>query len=199
MANLKKEGGNGGQQRRGEPSALARPEQPELMRDPLRAFQAMMRDPFQMMMRDPFQLMREMMSDPFRAVQQLSPWADLGREGREVAWSPSFEVRETDDAFVLEGDVPGVRQGDLEISLTGNNLRISGKREREQEAEEGTVHTWERSYGKFVRSFALPEVADLDKVRCDLKEGVLTLVVPKKAGTAPHRRKIQIGAGSAKA
>jgi HSP20 family protein len=198
MAILKKDNGGGQGQRRGEQSALARPEQAELVRDPFQTFQTMMRDPLQMMMRDPFQLMRELMRDPFRALQQLSPWTDLGREGREMAWSPSFEIRETDDAFVLKSDVPGVRQDDLEVSLTGSNLRISGKREREQEAEEGTLHTYERSYGQFVRSFVLPEVADLDKVRCDLKDGVLTLLVPKKAGTAPHRRKIQIGAGSAK-
>ncbi|HEY5945574.1 MAG TPA: Hsp20/alpha crystallin family protein [Kofleriaceae bacterium] len=156
----------------------------------------LMRDPFQMMQRDPFQLMREMLIDPFRVFQQMSPWSDIGREGRELMWNPSFEIRETDDAFLFKGDMPGVRQEDIDISLVGNNLQISGKRDREQEQDEGTLHTYERSYGQFSRSFTLPETADVDKVRCDMKDGVLTLVVPKKAGTAPHRRKIQIGSGS---
>jgi HSP20 family protein len=207
MAILKKDGGTqhqGQQQRRPEQGALTRPEHPELVRGPFQS----MRDPFQMMMRDPFQLMRDMMSDPFRVLQQLSSWGDVGfgglgregREGRELVWNPSFEVRETDDAIVLKADVPGVRQDDLDIQLVGNNLRISGKREHEQEQEEGTLHTYERSFGQFSRSFVLPEFADLDKVTCDLKDGVLNLVVPKKAGTTPQRRKIQIGgAGSAKA
>jgi HSP20 family protein len=58
------------------------------------------------------------------------------------------------------------------------------------------MHTYERSYGQFSRSFTLPETVDIDNVRCDLNNGVLTLVVPKKPGSAPHRRKIQIGSGS---
>jgi HSP20 family protein len=181
MGILKKDGNEPQRQRRTE-TALARPEQPQMV----------MRDPFQMMTRDPFQLMREMMIDPFRVFQQMAPWG----ETREMIWNPSFEVRETDDAFIFKGDMPGVRQEDLEISLVGNNLQITGKREREQESDEGTYHTYERSYGQFSRSFALPEAADLDQVRCDLKDGVLTLVVPKKAGTAPQRRKVQIGSGS---
>ena len=48
--------------------------------------------------------------------------------GRELAWDPSFEVRETDDAFIFKGDMPGVASEDLDISLTGNHLAISGKR-----------------------------------------------------------------------
>jgi HSP20 family protein len=190
MAILRRDGNQNQQgQQRNDPNALARPGQPELVRDP-----------FQMMRNNPFQLMREMMMDPFRLFQQMSPWGDVigreGREGRELVWSPSFEVRETDDGYVFKGDMPGVKQEDLEISLVGNNIQITGKREREQEIDEGTYHSYERSYGQFTRSFALPEVADLDKVRCDLKDGVLTLVVPKKAGTAPQRRRIQIGSGS---
>jgi HSP20 family protein len=190
MAILRKDTNQSPQgQQRNDPNALARQGQPELVRDP-----------FQLMRSNPFQLMREMMVDPFRLFQQMAPWGDVlgreGREGRELLWSPSFEVRETDDGYVFKGDMPGVKQEDLEISLVGNSLQITGKREREQESDEGTYHTYERSYGQFSRSFALPETADLDKVRCDLKDGVLTLVVPKKEGTAPQRRKVQIGTGS---
>jgi HSP20 family protein len=147
------------------------------------------RDPFQMFMRDPFELMREMMVNPFRMFS-MSPWM-----GRDLSWSPSFEVRETDDAFVLKADLPGVRPDDLEISLMANQLTIRGKREQEKEEGEGQYHTYERSYGTFTRSFALPESADLDKIRSDLKDGELTILVPKQAGTSPQRRKIQIGSG----
>jgi HSP20 family protein len=185
--------GNDQRQRRNDQNALTRSEQPQLVRD---RDQMPMRDPFQMMARDPFQLMREMMIDPYRVFQQMAPWSDIGREGRELMWNPSFDIRETDDAFLFKADMPGVRQEDLDISLAGNNLSISGKRERDVEQDEGTVHTYERSYGQFMRSFTLPESADLDQVRCDLKDGVLNLVVPKRAGSTPQRRKIQIGSGS---
>jgi HSP20 family molecular chaperone IbpA len=96
---------------------------------------------------NPYQLMRDMMIDPFRAFQQ---WGDFGN--RDLVMNPSFEVRETDDALILKGDMPGIRQEDLEISLVGNNLQISGKRERDEQHEEGTMHTYERSFGQFTRS-----------------------------------------------
>lgn len=186
MALFRKDGGEMQRQRGGEQSTMMRREPP------------MMRDPFQMMMRDPFTMMREMMMDPFRVFQQMAPWMmEYPREGREMMmWNPQFEVRETDDAFLFKGDVPGVKQEDIDISVVGNGLQITGKREREEESEEGTMHTYERSYGHFMRTFPLPDFADLDKVRADLKEGVLSIVVPKKPGSAPARRKIQIGGGS---
>ena len=58
------------------------------------------------------------------------------------------------------------------------------------------MHTYERSYGSFSRVFSLPDEADLDSIRSELKDGVLTLVVPKKAGAGTQRRKIQLGSGS---
>jgi HSP20 family protein len=147
-------------------------------------------DPMQFALRDPFQLIRDLMTNPFGMLQTL-PW---GGFGRDLAWNPGFEVRETDDAFVFKGDLPGIKSEDLDISLTGNRLEVSGKREQESETNEGTFHTYERSYGNFCRSFALPETADVDNVRCDLKDGVLTMLVPKKPGS--QSRKIQIGSGS---
>lgn len=154
---------------------------------------ALMRtDPMQTLMRDPFQLMRDLMFDPF-GMFQASPIRTMGRE---LVWNPTFEVRETDDAFVFQGDLPGVSIDDIEVSVTGNRLRISGKREHEHEANEGTVHTYERSFGNFMRSFSLPEIADIDKINCDLKDGVLTMMIPKKAGAGQQTKKIQVRSGS---
>jgi HSP20 family protein len=183
MAIFRKDGNQNQGTRRQDTSLVRGGEQGQMMRDPLD----------QMLMRDPFQMMREMMTNPFRAFPMM-PWSDVSREMRE--WNPTFEVRETDDAFLFKGDMPGVRQEDLDISVAGNNLQLAGKRDREQESDEGTIHTYERAYGQFSRSFALPDSADVDKIKCDLKDGVLTLVVPKKAGSAQQRRKIQIGSGS---
>jgi HSP20 family protein len=157
-----------------------------MRRDPL----PLARDPFQMFARDPVQMMRELVVDPFRMFQMM-PWMR-----RDLAWNPTFEVQETDDAFVFKADIPGIRNEDLEITLMGNQLVIEGKREQEQEQGEGQFHTYERSYGSFSRAFSLPESSDVDKITSDLKDGVLTLVVPKKPGSSPQRRKIQIGSGS---
>lgn len=160
--------------------------------DPGQRGELVRQDAQQPMMRDPFQVIREVMADPFRMLQ-MSPW---GMFGGEFGWNPGFEVRETDDALVFKADMPGIQTEDLDISLTGDQLVISGKREHEQEQDEGQFGTYERSYGSFMRSFSLPESADVDNIRSELKDGVLTLVVPKKPGSTPPRRKIQIGSGS---
>jgi HSP20 family protein len=146
------------------------------------------RDPFWQLMRDPFQMIRDFFVDPYRAVQ--TPFI-----GQQMAWNPCFEVRETDNAYVFKADLPGVKQDDVDIQLTDNRLLITGKRDQETEQDEGTLHTYERSYGSFQRAFVLPDNADLDKISCDLKEGVLTMAVPKKETPQQQKRKIQIGKG----
>lgn len=203
MANVIKKD-NGGQPQGNQPQGMQPQPQPQgaqgtpgaqaqrgdlMRRDP---FQPLMRDPFSMFARDPFQLVRELMVDPWRMFNQMSPWGMT----RDAGWNVSFDVRETDDAYLFKADMPGIRNEDLEISLVGNQLQITGKRDYEHEQDEGRMYAYERSYGSFSRTFSLPEHADLDNVRSDLKDGVLTLVVPKQPGTTPQRRKIQIGSGS---
>jgi HSP20 family protein len=189
MANAKIDGNQSAQPQASQSQSVpVRTEQPQpaqrgelARRDALDLFT---RDPFQLLMRDPFQLIRDLLVEPFRTG------------GRETAWNPGFEVRETDDAFVFRADMPGLRNEDIDISMIGNQLQISGKREQEQQQDEGRYHTYERAYGSFTRVFALPDSADVNSIRAELSNGVLTLSVTKKPGSAPQRRKIQVGAGT---
>lgn len=145
----------------------------------------------QLMEWDPFRAMREMLRwDPFREIAPVFPVVE------RAAFNPSFDVTETKDAYVFKADVPGVEKEDLEISATGNRLRISGKRESEQESKNDTVYTYERQYGSFARSFTLPDGADCDHAKSELHDGVLTLVIPKKAGA--QAKKIPISSGGPK-
>jgi len=133
--------------------------------------------------RNPYQLMREFLRDPFGAMVASSEF------------SPQMEVRETKDAFIFKADLPGVRKEDIDIDVHGSRLQISGRREDEHEDREGDrVYAYERTYGTFMRAFTLPETADTDNIRSEFENGVLAIVVPKKAGAQP--RKIQIGSGS---
>ncbi len=142
---------------------------------------------------NPMRMMRDLLRwDPFREMAPFMP--ALGFE--RMAWNPSFDVTENKDGYVFKADVPGVKQEDLEITTTGNRLQISGKRDTEQEMKSDTVYTYERQYGSFSRSFTLPEGADLEHARSDLKEGVLTVVIPKLAGA--QTKKIPISASGAK-
>ena len=131
--------------------------------------------------------------DPFRAMRELIHWhpfAELAPSFgafESAAFAPAFDVKETKEEFVFRADVPGVKDADLDIKLTQNRLSVSGKRESEKTEKTDTFYATERSYGSFTRSFTLPDGVDADKIRAELKEGVLTLSIPKKPESQPKK------------
>ncbi len=141
-------------------------------------------DPVQRMMRD---ILRW---DPFREMAPAWLVPDA------ATFSPAFEVKETKDAFLFKADLPGVKDRDVEIKLHGSRLTISGKREAEHEDKTDAYYTYERSYGSFVRAFTLPDDIDGEHVQADLKEGVLTVAIPKKLGVQAKTIAIKTGAKS---
>jgi HSP20 family protein len=129
---------------------------------------------------DPFRAMRELMSwDPFTSL------AAPAFEG--TAFVPTFDVKETKDAFSFTADLPGVAEKDLHVQLSENRLSISGKRESEKTEQGETFYATERSYGSFTRSFTLPEGIDGDRIRAELKNGVLAISVPKRPEAQPKK------------
>lgn len=129
--------------------------------------------------RDPYSLARELLNwDPFFTARPAS------------AFAPSFEVKETTESFVLRADVPGVEEKDLDIAVHNGVLTVSGSRSAEERKEGESYAIYERQYGSFSRSFALPDLADGDKIDAVLKNGVLSLTIAKKAEAKP--RKIEI-------
>jgi HSP20 family protein len=138
---------------------------------------------------DPFRMMRDMLRwDPFREMAPIAATTPSA-----VTFAPDFEVKETKDAYQFRADVPGLKDKDLEISATGNRLSVSGKREAEQQEKGETYFVYERSYGSFTRAFTLPEGIDTEHIKAELKDGVLTLVVPKKAEAMPRKITVQAG------
>ena len=131
---------------------------------------------------DPFQIMHELMRwDPFREVATPSSLSG------GYAFAPAFDVRETNDAYVFSADLPGLSEDAIELSLTGNQLTLSGLREEEKRDESDRVHMYERRYGTFSRSFALPDGVDADKIEAQLEHGVLKISVPKKPDVKARR------------
>lgn len=96
-------------------------------------------------------------------------------------WMPPVDIFETDDAFIVTADLPGLTKDDLEIDLENNLLTVSGERRFEKGTEDsGTkFRRVERAYGSFRRSFNLPSSVDAGKVEATFKDGVLTLNLPK--------------------
>lgn len=137
---------------------------------------------------EPFRLMRDLMGwDPFR---EMAPFAVQGTPG----FMPSFEVKETKDGYSFKADVPGIKESDLDVTVTGNRLTISGKREAEKEEQTDTFYTYERSYGDFARSFTLPEGVDMNSVHADLNNGVLALSIKKTPEAQPKKIAVQSAA-----
>lgn len=136
---------------------------------------------------DPLRTMRNMLRwDPFREMTQLWP-----AEERNLGYMPAFEVKETKDAYVIKADLPGMKEGDLEVTLTGNRLTIGGKRDAEKEEKGDTFYVYERSYGTFTRSFTMPPGIDASAIAANLEKGVLTVSVGKKPEV--QAKKIAVG------
>ena len=136
--------------------------------------------------------------DAFRVMDALLGSAPL-REGARVyyqsTFSPTFDVQELKDAYVVKADLPGLSESDVDVTVMGNALTISGKREAEQEREGQRYYAIERGYGAFSRTVTLPDGANLDDLSANLKNGVLTLHIPKRPEVQP--RKISLGKSGA--
>lgn len=134
--------------------------------------------------------------DPARTMRELmgwDPWSGGAGAAHERAYVPRFNVRETATDFVFWADLPGVKQDDVQITLTGNELRISGHREEVRKEENDRCALSECEYGAFTRVFVLPEGAEAEKARAEMKDGVLTLSVPKRPEVQPKQISIKAG------
>jgi HSP20 family protein len=102
-----------------------------------------------------------------------------------ATWAPPVDIEETDDAFIVEAELPGVKRKDLNIEIMGNELTISGEiKERERT---GVLRRRTRRVGSFFYRVVLPESVDAEKMDADLEDGVLTVRIPKSE-RAQHRR-----------
>lgn len=97
-------------------------------------------------------------------------------------WSPNVDVYETEHEFVVKAELPEVKQEDLDIKVEDNMLIIKGERKFKRDLNKNNFHRVERRYGLFKRSFRLPVSIDHDRMRADLKDGILSIVLTKKAG-----------------
>jgi HSP20 family protein len=113
--------------------------------------------------------------------------AAFGDVGTAVPWSPLADVFETDDAYIVETEIPGARKNDVDIQLNDRELAVSGEI---VEREGGRLRRKERRRGRFEYRVYLPGDIDPDGVRAELEEGILTVIVPK--ATTEKNRHIAI-------
>jgi len=108
--------------------------------------------------------------------------------GLPTHWSPSVDVFETEEEFVLTAEVPGVERNRIDLQVKEHTLFLKGQRNPGGEVSQQVYHRLERPSGVFERSFSLPGDIDPDKIRANLNEGVLTVTLPKKQRRSQVRR-----------
>jgi HSP20 family protein len=143
--------------------------------------------------RDPFLSFRQQMDrlfDDFFAPMESHRQASSLRSG---AW-PSIDMHETDQAYEIEVELPGLEQKDVEVNLRDNSLMITGEKRNEHKEEAGGRHYTERSYGRFERMIPFDVEVDPDKVEARFKNGVLSVSVPKNPKASSKTRRIEVKA-----
>lgn len=127
-----------------------------------------------------------------RDIDRLFDGAMQGADGEQsnVVWAPRTDISETGDRYVVRIDMPGMSKDAIDIQLHEGTLTVSGERKSEHEEKKENVHRVERTYGRFFRSFSLPQASDAERVEAQLEDGVLTIQVPKPEEVKP--RKIEV-------
>lgn len=106
-------------------------------------------------------------------------------------WLPPVDIAETDSEFCIDVEIPSVARDDVDVSIHDGVLTVTGERKVEKETD-GKRHRVERQYGRFTRSFRLPESIDEDGISATFKDGVLHLLVAKKAADKPRTISVKV-------
>lgn len=142
----------------------------------------------------PFLDLRHEIDDLFDNVMRGLPGGSFPRAfGRNWrALSPEVDVSETEDALTITAELPGMDDGDVEVTLSDDVLSIKGEKREESEDKDRAFHITERRYGSFQRSFRLPANIDAGRIDAGFDKGVLTVRVPKSAKAATKVKKIAV-------
>ncbi len=127
-------------------------------------------------------------TDPLRDFDQLMAgfFRPVTTTGELDEWRPAADIRETEEAFLVEAELPGIAKDDVTVTFEDGVLSLSGERKFEEESGEGTLRRVERSYGSFTRSFRLPREVDAEAVTAAYADGVLTVTIPKTETAKPR-------------
>ena len=128
-----------------------------------------------------------------RLFESALSGSDFGEDTTEIgAWTPISDVVETESAIVVTSEVPGLDQRSIEIKLADNILTIAGERKVHRESDSDQYHRMERAYGPFSRTFTVPVGVDSEKISASYRDGVLSVVLPKRAEAAPRKITVRV-------
>ncbi len=110
--------------------------------------------------------------------------------------APSVDIAETEKAYEITADLPGMDEKNIEVKLVNGSLSIKGEKKEEKEEKKKDYYLQERRFGSFERCFAIPEGVDVDKIQASFQKGVLTVTLPKKAEAIKPAKKIEVKAAA---
>jgi HSP20 family protein len=113
---------------------------------------------------------------------------------RELSWTaaPAVDVTESDKAFEVTAELPGMDDKNIEVKVVNGNLTIKGEKQEEKEEKKKDYYLHERRFGSFERCFQVPDGVDADKIEASFKKGVLTVTLPKKPEAQKPAKKIEV-------
>src|SRR5262245_46970713 len=106
-------------------------------------------------------------------------------------WEPTMDIYEDKDRITVKAELPGMRKEDIEVSLHGNTLVLSGERKHEEQSGKGETYRAERWFGRFQRSITLPQPADTNNIQASYRDGVLTITLPKSEESKPKQIQVK--------
>jgi len=139
--------------------------------------------------------------DPFRELRTLqNEINDLfdfdrfpGTEGLfDRRYSPAMDVTENEDSFTVRAELPGISEKDIDVSIASNVVTIRGEKKEDKEEKNGKVFRRETWSGSFQRTLSLPLAVDARNIKADLKDGVLTVVLPKHEEAKPKQIAVNV-------
>ena len=144
---------------------------------------------------DPFRELEEMSERLNRMISRPSVHTN-GGQAKEVMtvtdWTPTVDISETEAEYAIKAELPEVKKEDVKVTVEDGVLTIQGERKQEKEEKGKKYHRIERSYGRFARSFTLPDTVDEGKVRAEYADGVLNLHLPKSEKAKPKQIDVKI-------
>ena len=139
---------------------------------------------------EPFRNLADIQGEVNRLFDTFTGRGTAGPAGR--TWAPAVDMWETKDDLVLSVELPGVREKEVSVSITGDLLSVKGQRRWEREAKDENVLHVERMYGAFERLVQLPFAVQSDKVRATYRDGLLEITLPKAEEVKPKEIRIDI-------
>jgi HSP20 family protein len=150
--------------------------------------------PFESLRREVDRLFEDFDGGPWRSAFRRSLFDIEPFRRAEVAFGkvPAVDVTETDKAYEITAELPGMDEKNVEVKLANGVLSIKGEKQEDKEEKEKDYYLRERSFGSFERSFQVPDGVNADKIEANFKKGVLTLTLPKSAEAQNAEKKITV-------